>query len=73
MRGLVEVWLQRSEMTGDGMPVMETIGQIPGSCEGLFGLRGNGKSKLMGASQEWLGRRHEFFPEQRRRGRRPKV
>lgn len=57
MRGLVEVRLQRSETTGDGTPVMETIGQIPGSCEGLFGLRGNSKSELVGASQEWLGRK----------------
>lgn len=61
VRGLVEVWLQRSEMTGDGTPAMETIGQIPGSCEELFGQRGNGKSELVGASQEWLGRRQELF------------
>lgn len=39
MRGLAEVLLQRSEMTGDGIYVMETIGQIPGSFEELFGLR----------------------------------
>lgn len=38
MRSLVIVWLQRSEMTGDGTPVMETIGRVPGSCEELFGL-----------------------------------
>ena len=57
MRGLVEVLLQRSETTGDGTPVMETTGQIPGSCEELFGLRGNSKSELVGASQEWLGRK----------------
>lgn len=57
MRGLVEIWLQRSEMTGDGTPVMETIGQTPGSCEELFGLRGNSESELVGASQEWLGRK----------------
>lgn len=48
-------------MMGDGTPVMETIGQIPGSCEELFGWRGNGRSELVGASGEWLGRRHEFF------------
>lgn len=43
------------------MPAMETIGQIPGSCEELFGLRGTGKSELVGASQERLGR--IFFPD----------
>lgn len=64
MRGLVIVLLQRSEMTGDGTPVMETIGQIPGSCEELFGLRGNSKSELVGASQERLGKKAWvlFFP-----------
>lgn len=52
-------------MMGDGTPVMETIGQIPGSCEELFGWPGNGTSELVGASREWLGRRHElfFFPD----------
>lgn len=61
VRGLVEVLLQRSEMTGDGTLVMETIGQIPGSCEELFGQRGNGESELVGASQEWLGKEGMSF------------
>lgn len=63
-----EVWWwigwKRSEMKGDGAPVMETIGQTPGICEKLFGLRGNSESELVGASEEWLGRRHGFFPDQ---------
>ena len=33
--------------------VMETIGQIPGSGEELFG---DGESQLAGVSQEWLGK-----------------
>lgn len=63
-----EVWWRigwkRSEMKGDGAPVMETIGQTPGSCEKLFGLWGNSESELVGASEEWLGKRHGFFPDQ---------
>lgn len=52
-------------MMEDGASVMETIGHIPGRCEALFGRRGNGRSELVGASGEWLGRRHEglFFPD----------
>lgn len=38
VRGLVEVSQERSEMTRDGTNVMETIGQIPGSCGDLFRL-----------------------------------
>ena len=33
---------------------LETIGQIPGSSEELFG---DGESQLAGASQEWLGKK----------------
>lgn len=51
-------------MMEDGTSKMETIGHIPGRCEALFGRRGNGRSELVGASGEWLGRRHEglFVP-----------
>lgn len=64
LRGLVEDWLQRSEINEDGAPLMETIGQSPGSCEKMFGLWGNSESELVWASEEWLGRRHGFFPDQ---------
>lgn len=43
------------KMMGDGPLAMETTGQIPGCWEELFGQRGNGKSDLVEASQEWLG------------------
>lgn len=36
---------------------METVGQIPGSGEKLFGLRGKDESQLVGVSQERLGKR----------------
>lgn len=54
------------KMTGDGTPRVESVGQIPGSCEGSFG---NSESELVGASEERPGRRHEFFPDRWR----PKV
>lgn len=57
MRGLVKVFLERLEMNGDGTSAMETIGQIPGSCKEYLDC----ESELVGASQEWLGRR-VFFP-----------
>lgn len=76
MKGLVEVLLQRSEMTGDGMHVMETVGQFPGTCEEFVWtvkkrqVRTCGSFSGVAGNMAWV-----FFciGLGRSRGRRPKV
>ena len=51
-------------MAEDEMSAMETAGQIPGSCEELFGLWVNNKSGLAGDFQEWPGSRRGASPGQ---------